>query len=162
MFNTLVPGLFIPVVGDVAVVAPVKAHVSVTTPQLSVTTAFGMFTDAVHVPASTFAVVLDGHVNTGCTLSVIVTVNEHVAELPAASATTYVTVVTPVLNICVPRLLIPVVGELSVVAPVIVHVNRVTAQLSAVVGFGTTTDALHALVEVNAVIFAGQVMVGFV
>jgi hypothetical protein len=87
IFNTRVPGLLTPVVGEVADVAPVKAHLRVTTAQLSVTTALGMFTEAVHVPESTFTVVFAGHVNTGCTLSVMVTVNEHVAELPASSAT---------------------------------------------------------------------------
>jgi prepilin-type processing-associated H-X9-DG protein len=34
--------------------------------------------------------------------------------------------------------------------------------LSDVVGFGTATEALQALVEVNAVMFDGHVIIGFV
>lgn len=57
-------------------------------------------------------------------------------------------------------LLMPVADEEAVVAPVIVHVRVVTAQLSAVVGLGVTTEALHVPEAVLAVRLAGQVMVG--
>jgi hypothetical protein len=71
-----------------------------------------------------------------------------------------VIVVTPVLNIAVPTLLIPVVGEDAMVAPVIAHVKEATVQLSLLVGFGVTTDAVHKPASVLAEIFAGQLIVG--
>jgi hypothetical protein len=91
--------------------------------------------------------------------SVTVTVKAHVAILPAASLTVYVTVVTPLLNVYVPTLLIPVAAEVAIVAPVIAHVNLFTPQLSAVVGLGVTTDALQ-VAPVVVIIFAGQEIVG--
>jgi hypothetical protein len=77
----------IPVAADVPVVAPVNAQVNLVTEQLSAVVGFGVTTDAVHVPAPTFAVMLAGQVIVGLILSLIVTVYEHVAVLPAASAT---------------------------------------------------------------------------
>jgi hypothetical protein len=103
---------------------------------------------------------------TGIQISVTVTVNEHVAVLPAASFTIYVIVVTPCpvvpfkLNVCVPTKLIPVAGEAPVVAPVIVHVSVVTAQLSAVIGLATAIVAVHNPTSVGTVILAGHVIVG--
>jgi hypothetical protein len=68
-------------------------------------------------------------------------------------------VVTPLLNVYVPTLLIPVAGDVAIVAPVIAQVNSVTPQLSAVVGFVVTTEAVHAAPAVP-VILAGQLIVG--
>ena len=81
------PTLLIPVAGDDAVVAPVMAHVSVVTPQLSAVVGLVVATDAVQVPAPALAVTLAGHVMVGRILSVTVTVNEQVAVLLAASRT---------------------------------------------------------------------------
>jgi hypothetical protein len=104
---------------------------------------------------------LAGQAIVGLMLSTTVTVYEQVAVLPAASRTVYVTVLTPVLKVAVPTLLIPVAGLDAVVAPVIVHVKRVTAQLSAVVGLVVTTEVAQVPTVTLAVILEGQVMVGF-
>jgi hypothetical protein len=69
-------------------------------------------------------------------------------------------VVTPALNDCVPRLLIPVAAELAVVAPVNTQVKDATPQLSAAVGFGVTTEAAQVPAATLAVKLAEQVMVG--
>jgi len=53
--------------------------------------------------------------------------------------------------------LIPVAAELAVVAPVNAQVNLVTAQLSAVVGFGVATLAVQEAL-VFAFMFAGQLV----
>jgi hypothetical protein len=71
-----------------------------------------------------------------------------------------VIVVTPELKVCVPTLLIPVAGELPVVAPVIAQVNLVTPQLSAVVGFVVFTEAVHNPAAVFTLTLDGQVIVG--
>jgi hypothetical protein len=71
-----------------------------------------------------------------------------------------VIVVTPVLNVAVPTLLIPVVGEDAIVAPVIAHVKEATVQLSLLVGLGVTTEAVHKLAAVFAVRLEGHVIVG--
>jgi hypothetical protein len=71
-----------------------------------------------------------------------------------------VNVVTPVLNARVPGWLMPVAGELAVVAPVIVHVRRVTAQLSDVTASGTDIDAVHEPGSVLRLMFAVQVTTG--
>jgi hypothetical protein len=52
-------------------------------------------------------------------------------------------VVVPKLNILVPKLLMPVVGDVPVVTPVKAQVNWVTEQLSPVVGFGVMTLAVQ-------------------
>jgi hypothetical protein len=64
----------IPVAADVPVVAPVNAQVNLVTEQLSAVVGFGVTTDAVQVPAPTFAVISEGHVIVGLMLSLIVTV----------------------------------------------------------------------------------------
>ena len=51
--------------------------------------------------------------------------------------------VNPKLNICVPKLLMPVAAELATVAPVKAQVNLVTEQLSDVEGFGVITLAVQ-------------------
>ena len=51
--------------------------------------------------------------------------------------------VNPKLNGCVPTLFIPVAAEDTTVAPVIVQVNFVTVQLSAIGGLVVTTDFVH-------------------
>src|SRR5450759_4372762 len=138
-----VPTWLIPAAGDAATVAPVLAHVRVVTAQLSAIVALGTTTEALQSPASTFWVITAGQVIEGLILSVIVTVKLQVAWLPAASLTIYVTVVIPVLKVRVPTWLIPAAGDEATVAPVISHVRFVTAQLSAIVALGTTTDALQ-------------------
>jgi hypothetical protein len=96
ILNTLVPRLLIPVAGDVPVVAPVSAHVNVDTPQLSAVVGFGVTTEAVHVPAPTFAVIFEGQVIVGGTVSVTVTVAVQVAIFPFTSVTVTVTVLGPI------------------------------------------------------------------
>jgi hypothetical protein len=64
------------------------------------------------------------------------------------------------LNIAVPTLLIPVVGEDAMVAPVIAHVKEAIVQLSAVVGFGVKIEAVHKPAAVFAVRFEGHEIVG--
>ena len=55
---------------------------------------------------------------------------------------------------------VPWTAAVPVVAPVNVQVSFVTAQLSAVVGFGTTTLAVHTPMPLVCVMLAGQVIVG--
>ena len=85
--NTRVPRLLIPVAAEVAVVAPVSAQVNTVTLQLSAVVGFGVTTEAVHDPTPTLAMILEGHVIVGRTLSDIFTVNEHVAVFPLPSLT---------------------------------------------------------------------------
>lgn len=59
-------------------------------------------------------------------------------------------------------LLIPVAGLVAVVTPVIAHVKRVTAQLSAVVGLVVTTEATQEPAPTLAVMFDGHVIVGLI
>jgi hypothetical protein len=150
----------IPVAGELSSIAPVIAQVKRETVQLSEIA--GLVTETVcsQTEGSTFTDTLAGQVTTGCTVSVTVTVNVHVVLLLLASRTVYVTVVTPTLKVYVPTLLIPVDGEEAVVAPVITQVKRVTAQLSAVVGFDVETLAEQPAPEALAVTFDGQAMVG--
>jgi hypothetical protein len=54
----------------------------------------------------------------------------------------------------------PVVADVPVVAPVSAQVNTVTPQLSLVVGFGVTTDAVQVPAATVVVMFAGQVIAG--
>jgi hypothetical protein len=96
----------------------------------------------------------------GKTASVIVTVNEQVVVLPAASLTVYVTVVTPRLNALEPTVLIPVAGDAPVVAPVNAQVCTVTPQLSVAVGLAGAKVAVHTPGSVVLVTLAGQVMLG--
>ena len=66
------------------------------TPQLSdVTGVPRVDTVAIHVPASTFTVILDGQVITGFWLSSTVTVIPQVAVLPLMSVTVHCNVVVP-------------------------------------------------------------------
>ena len=57
----------------------------------------------------------------------------------------------PRLKVYVPRLLIPVAGELAVVAPVKLHVKVATEQLSAILGLLVETEALQETTDVFAV-----------
>lgn len=68
--------------------------------------------------------------------------------------------VPPTLKVCVPARLIPAAGEEATVAPVILQVSLVTAQLSAKVGLGKLIVAVQSPGVLLTVIFAGQVMVG--
>jgi hypothetical protein len=70
----------------------------VTPGQLSVADAVNE-TAAVHNPGSVLAVMFEGHVIAGASLSITVTVNEQVAVLPALSVAVQVTVVTPTVNV---------------------------------------------------------------
>jgi hypothetical protein len=56
--------------------------------------------------------------------------------------------------------LIPVPGDVATVAPVIDHVKAVTEQLSEIVAFGTTTEAVQTPGSTFCAIGAGQVIVG--
>jgi hypothetical protein len=58
--------------------------------------------------------------------------------------------------------LIPVAADVPVVAPVNAHVNLVTEQLSADVGFGVTTDDVQVPAPTFAVMFEGHVIVGLI
>ena len=66
----------------------------------------------------------------------------------------------PILNVCVPRLLIPVAGDAPEVAPLIVQVSVAIPQLSETVGLVVVTEALHASAPAFTELFAGQLMVG--
>jgi hypothetical protein len=70
----------------------------VTPGQLSVADAVNE-TAAVHKPGSVLAVMFEGHVIAGASLSNTVTVNEQVAVLPALSVAVQVTVVTPTVKV---------------------------------------------------------------
>ena len=70
--------------------------------------------------------------------------------------------VVPKLNICVPKVLIPVAGDVPVVAPINSQVNLVIKQLSATVGLGVATLAVQNPTSTFCVIFAGQVTVGLI
>ena len=94
--NTKVPRLLIPVAADVPVVAPVSAQVNTVTPQLSPVVGFGVTTDAVQVPAPTFAVMLEGQVIVGRVVSTTVTFCVHVAVFPLTSVTVQTTAVVPI------------------------------------------------------------------
>ena len=88
------PTKFTPVAGEVPVVAPVRAQVSVKPGQLSVVTGFGVFTVAAQRPAPLLAVMEEGHVIVGPWLSFTVTVNVQVA-VPQLFVAFTVTVVVP-------------------------------------------------------------------
>jgi hypothetical protein len=72
--NVLVPMLLIPVVLELATVAPVNAQVNFVTEQLSAVVGFGVTTLAVQVPAPTFCEIFAGQLIVGSILSVTVTV----------------------------------------------------------------------------------------
>ena len=93
--NICVPTLLIPVAGDVKVVAPVIAHVSVATPQLSAVVGLAIARLLVQVPAVTVLVIFAGHVMVGIVVSTLFTFSVQLLELPAASVAVSVTTVTP-------------------------------------------------------------------
>lgn len=93
-------------------------------------------------------------------MSLTVTVKLHVPKFPAASPTVYVTVVIPLLKVCVPTGFMPAAGEAATVAPVIAQVRRVTAQLSANTAAGTVTEAVQSPGSAFWLIFIGHVIVG--
>ena len=66
--------------------------------QLSVTLGGVQFTIALQLAAGDTVMFEGQFVNSGIVVSFTVTVNEHVALLPAASVAEYVTVVVPALN----------------------------------------------------------------
>src|SRR4051794_1507518 len=75
-------------------------HVGVPTPgQLSLAVAFVYVTAAVHTFGAVDLVTLAGHVTVGACVSLTVTVNEQVLELPDASLTLQLTVVVPFGNV---------------------------------------------------------------
>ena len=65
--------MLIPDAGELAVVAPVNAQVSLVTLQLSFVVALGVVTLAVQLAADVFAVILPGHTTVGAIGSVTVT-----------------------------------------------------------------------------------------
>jgi hypothetical protein len=104
-------------------------------------------TTAPHEPVVFPCVILDGHLIVGACVSVIVTVNEQLAVLPAASVTTNVFVVVPAENV-VP-LACPAVC--AVAAP---------EQLSVPVGAVYVTISPQDPVVFPCVILDGQLIVG--
>ncbi len=89
-------------------------------------------------------------------MSVTVTVKEQVAVREAPSVTVRVTVVSPVLNICVPGCPVP----LSRVTPVVLHAREGLLQLSPKAIFGMVTSAVHSEASVFTEMFEGQVTEG--
>ena len=61
-----------------------------------------------------------------------------------------------------PKLLIPVDGDVPEVAPVNSQVSFVMKQLSPIVGFMVTMLALQRPASTSCIVFCGQVVVGFV
>jgi hypothetical protein len=112
------------------------------------------------VPPPAEAVIFDGQEIVGLILSITTTLKVHDVILPAASSTLYVTTVVPALNVYVPMVLIPVEGDTAIVAPVMVHVSFVIAQLSLYVGFVVTTLAEHEPAATFALALEGQEMLG--
>jgi hypothetical protein len=102
-------------------------------------------TTAEHWPASVVAVMFAGQATVGLSASVTVTVKLHAAVLPAASRAAQVTVVSPMANAE------PLAGVQLTLAP---------GQLSLALAANSTT-AEHWPASVVAVMFAGQVTVGF-
>jgi hypothetical protein len=92
----------------------------------------------------------------GASLSVTVTVNEQLAVSEAPSVTVRVTVVTPVLKICVPGCPLPTIS----VAPVVLQAKEGLLQLSPKVMAGMVTLAVHAEASVFTDMFEGQVTEG--
>jgi hypothetical protein len=142
--NILVPKLLMPVVGDVPVVAPVKAQVNLVTEQLSAVVGLGVTTLAVQ-EALVFAVMFVGQVMVGLMLSVTVTVWVAVAVLPDPSVTVQVTVVIPK-------------GK----ATGALFVTEATEQLSAEVGVPKTTLVDVQPTLVVPVVAEGAVIVGLI
>ena len=89
-------------------------------------------------------------------LSVIITEKEQDAVTPSGLVAVYVIVVVPILNVAVPTLLMPVLGELPVVAPVI---TQVSFAVLLVEGSGTVMLALQAEVALPLT-FPGQLIDG--
>ena len=81
--------------------------------------------------------------STGFSVSFTVTPNEQDDVFPEPSVTTKVTVVGPLLKVCVPSWLIPVSDEDPPEAPLSDQESAVTLQLSAVMALGTATLAEH-------------------
>ena len=138
--NTLVPILLMPVVAELATVAPVKAQVNLVTEQLSAIVGFGVITLAVQLPAPTFCEIFAEQLIVGFTLSVTVTVWLAMVVFPDPSITVQVTVVTP-----------------NGKAAGALLVTEATEQLSAVVGVPKTT-----LVEVHPTLVVPDVAEGAV
>jgi hypothetical protein len=119
-------------------------HVGVKAPsQLSVAVAVKL-TTAVQTPVSVPCVMLDGHVTTGASVSVMVTVKAHVAVLPEASVAVQVTVVVPTAK------QVPEAGEQLTVTP---------GQLSVAVATNVSTEQ-HIPGSVVPVMGLGHVTVG--
>jgi len=102
------------------------------------------------------AVMSNGQVIVGFSLSVTVTVKLHCAVFDEASVTMMVTVVTPTLNVCAPGCPLP----LSEVTPEVVQAMELPLQLSPKVTEGMATLAEQVPEATFAVWLAGQVIVG--
>ena len=154
---TVIVNVHVPVFAE----ASVAVHVTVVTPTgnaepdagTQLTVAPGQLSEAVGVVYVTVAdpedggasttVMFAGHVTVGASLSVIVTVNVHVAVFAAASVAVHVTVVMPTGNVE------PDAGTHATVTP---------GQLSEPVGVVYVTTAEHWPAVLGCVILAGQVM----
>ncbi len=114
--------------------------------QLSVAVGATQLTTAPHMPGVLVVVTFIGHdVNTGNSLSVTVTVNEHMAVLPLASVAVYDMLVTPI-------------GKVDPDGNPAVWVNTKPAQLSLAVGAAQNTIAPQVPGVLFTLIFTGQLV----
>src|SRR5882724_9918393 len=113
--------------------------------QLSITSGAGKFTAGEQLPGDAVTETLAGHTTFIRSISLTVTVNEHVAVAPAASVATQETVVVPI------EKLEPVGGEQTTLN---------VGQLSTAIGVKKLTVPLHVPRSFPWVMFAGHVIVG--
>jgi hypothetical protein len=142
------------------VVAPVLCHVRLCKLQLSLTLATIKGNHAVQELATTDAVSLAGHPKVGFTVSIISTLVLHVFELPFASIATKVTTLLPVLNNALVKLLIPLVGDVDIVAPVMEYVRETMVQLSVAMADKFAIVALQLEAVVACCTSLGQTIFG--
>jgi len=113
--------------------------------QLSITDGVGKFTAGEHWPGDAVTATLDGHTTLIRSISLTVTVNEHVAVAPPASVATQLTVVVPMAK------LEPVGGEQTTLA---------NGQLSTATGVKKLTVAVHLPGSFTWIMPAGQDRLG--
>lgn len=112
--------------------------------QLSLAAGATQLTTAPQIPGVLFIVIFAGHdVNTGSSLSVTVTVNEHVATFPLISVAVYDMLVMPI-------------GKLEPLGNPVVCVNTNPPQLSLATGAGQNTTAPHEPGVLFTAIFNGH------
>ena len=147
MFDVVSVAVHVTVVTPSVKVDPdAGTHAIVEPGQLSVAVAVKVTTAWPDCGGVSTIVMFAGHVATGASASLTVTVNEHCAVFDEASVAVHVTVVTPRAKVA------PDAGEHDTVAP---------GQLSEAVGVVKFTTAEHCPAAVVVVMFAGHVIVGF-